>query len=177
MAKADYKFKTILKFLRVNNQIRIPRVQVIDEAGAPLGEMDTYEALRLARDRNLDLVEVGPNVRPPICKIIDYGKYQYAKAKKERERRPKKSGLKNVRLGFRTSTHDLSFKASQVDKFLKKGHKVRIELRLRGREHALKDLAREKLKQFVTLIAEPHKFEQEIKLLPFGFTAVISREK
>lgn len=131
----------------------------------------------MAREKNLDLVEVAPNTRPSICKIMDYGKYQYEKAKKERERKQKRSDLKGIRIGFRTSEHDLAFKASQTDKFLKKGHKARVELRLRGREKSLRELAREKLVRFLTLIEEPHKIEQEIRSGPAGFTVVISKEK
>lgn len=139
--------------------------------------MNTFEALRLAQERNLDLVEVAPNVRPSICKIMDFGKYQYDKAKKERERKTKKSELKEIRIGFRTSEHDLAIKAAQTDKFLSRGHKVKIELRLRGREKSLRGLAREKMVHFFTLIKESYKFEQEIKSSPMGFTTVISRER
>lgn len=152
-------------------------MRVIDENGKQLGEMNTFEALRLAQERNLDLVEVAPNVRPSICKIMDFGKYQYDKAKKERERKVKKSELKEVRIGFRTSEHDLMFKAAQTDKFISRGHKVRIELRLKGREKALRDLTREKIVHFLTLLKESYKFEQEIKSSPMGFVAVISKEK
>jgi len=109
---------------------------------------------------------------------MDYGKYQYAKAKQERGRKIQKTDLKGVRIGFRTSEHDLKFKAANIDKFLKKGHKVRIELRLRGREKGLRDLARKKLVGFLTVIEEPYKTEQEIRSTPGGgFATLISREK
>ena len=152
-------------------------MQLIDEDGKPLGIVDTYRALEMARERNLDLAEVAPHLQPPLCKLMDYGKYLYAKAKQERGRKIKKSGLKGVRIGFRISPHDLEFKAAQADKFLSDGYKVRVELRLRGREYTLKHLAREKLTTFFTILKEPYKFERPVENAPRGLSALISREK
>src|SRR5207244_2072730 len=115
----------LIKQLRINNQIRALQVQVIDNEGKQLGPMTIQDALRLAREQEFDLVEVGPNAQPPITKIMDYGKYIYQK-----ERQEKKSGgakkqrqeLKTVRVGFKTGAHDLQFKANQAGQFLKEGN-------------------------------------------------------
>src|SRR3989344_8761141 len=138
--------------LRLNNQIREPQVRVIDADGKQLGVMATNEALRLANERGLDLVEVGPTTKPPIAKIINYGKYMYQKEKKEREAKTHKTAaneIKTVRVGFTTGSHDLSVRAGQADKFLKLGHRVRVEMPLRGREKSMSDIGRIKLGSFL----------------------------
>lgn len=162
---------------RVNERIRIPRVSVIDENGVKLGEMPSFEALELARSRELDLVEVAPNTQPPVCKIMDYGKFQYAQAKKSKSQTTqKKTETKGIRIGIRTDTHDLEFKKKQAEKFLSKGNKVKIEIRLRGREKAHQDLARRNLKDFSASIETPHKIEEEAKRFPGGFNIIIAPE-
>jgi len=127
----------------------------------------------------LDLVEVSAKVKPSICKITDYGKYQYLQEKKEKKQKvkQKKSELKGIRIGFSTSTHDLETKAKQTEKFLKEGHKARIELRLKGRERAHKDLAREKLNSFIEMIPMEVKKEEEAKKNPRGIAVTICQIK
>ncbi len=166
------------KQLRTNNQIRIPEVQVIDERGAQLGVMPTFEALRLAHEKNLDLVEVGPQMRPPIAKIMDYGKYMYRKEKQERgPAKQKDQEMKTVRVGFKTGIHDLKFKSEQINKFLKENHPVKIELTLRGREKALAYMGREKLDNFLKLISEPHITQGPASRSPFGWIIIIKKLK
>lgn len=161
---------------RVNEYIRVPRIIVIDETGNNLGEMSNFEALSLAKEKQLDLVEVAPNVRPPVCKIIDYGKFQYQQSKQKRisQSKQKKIEVKNIRIGFRTEEHDLKFKQTQVEKFLKKGDKVKIEIILRGREKAHAELGKEILKNFTKQISVPFKIEEEIKRFPQGFNILIA---
>src|SRR3989344_646077 len=107
------------KHLRVNNQIRTPEVQVIDDKGQQLGVMTVSDALKLAHERSLDLVEVGPQTKPPIAKIMDYGKYIYRKEKQEKgQSKQKDQEMKTVRVGFKTGAHDLKFKSEQIDEFL-----------------------------------------------------------
>ena len=163
------------RFARINEQIRIPQVRVIDNEGKNLGILDISKALELAREKELDLVEISTNANPPVCKITDYGKYQYMQEKKERKQKvkQKKSDLKGIRIGFRISLHDLEIKARQIEKFLKEGHKVRIEMRLRGREKTHRDLAEEKLKKFLEMISIEFRMEEEIKKNPTGFTVTI----
>ena len=170
----------MIKQLRTNNQIRAAEVQVIDQDGKQLGAMGTQDALRLAKEQDLDLVEVGPNVQPPITKIMDYGKYIYHK-----ERQEKKSGggkkqrqeMKTVRVGFKTGAHDAQFKANQVGGFLKEGYIVKVELTLRGREKALAQLGRQKLDQFLAALPEPYAVQDPIKRSPFGWITIIGKPK
>ena len=166
------------KHLRVNNQIRIPEVQVIDEQGNQLGVKPIFEALRLAYEKNLDLVEVGPQMQPPIAKIMDYGKYMYRKERQEKgQTKQKDQEMKTVRVGFKTGPHDLKFKSEQIDDFLKEGHPVKIELTLRGREKALAHLGREKLGNFLKLISEPHVVQGPPSRSPYGWLTIIRKDK
>lgn len=163
---------------RVNEYIRIPTVFVVDENGEQLGEMSNTKALEIAKERELDLVEVAPNARPPVCKITNYGKFQYTQSKQDRQSKAKqkKTGTKGIRLGVRTDEHDLNFKKKQAEKFLSKGHKVKIEMRLRGREKAHQNLAIENIKKFVDNIDIPYKVEDDVKRFPGGFNMVIAPE-
>ncbi len=140
--------------------------------------METYKALELAREKELDLVEVFPKAFPPVCKIMDYGKYQYQQSKQNRlsQAKQKKVELKGIRIGLKTDTHDLEFKKNQADKFLNKGNKVKIELFLRGREKMHQDLARQNIQNFVNEISTPHRTEEPLKRSPHGFTITIAPE-
>lgn len=166
-------------FARANEQIRVPQVRVIDAEGKNLGILDIAKALELAREKELDLVEISANANPPVCKITDYGKYQYAQEKKERKQKvkQKKSDLKGIRIGFTISPHDLEIKARQTEKFLKDGHKVRIDMRLKGREKAHRDLAEEKIKKFLEIISTEFAKEEGIKKSPTGFSVTICQAK
>lgn len=161
---------------RLNNQIRESQIRVIDFDGKQLGIMTVYEALKIANERGLDLVEVGPRAKPPIVKIMDYGKYMYQKEKKEHKSKPRRAGaqeVKTVKIGFKTGTHDLKIKAGQVDKFLGKGFRTRVELTLRGREKAMAGIGRQKLEEFTKLITAPHIVEEAARSFPRGFGMLI----
>lgn len=165
-----------MKQLRINNQIRLPELQVIDEDGKQLGVMSTEDAIKLAKEKDLDLVEVGPNVSPPIAKIMDYGKYMYRKERQEKKGpKPKEQERKTVRVGYKTGAHDLEFKAKQVSEFLKEGHIVKIELTLRGREKALAHIGKEKLTNFLKFITEEFTVQDSIKRSPFGWIIIIKK--
>lgn len=116
---------------------------VIDEDGTNLGTMATKEALNIAYDKGLDLVEINPTNRPPICKIMDFGKYKYDLAKKEKEAKSKRreTELKEIRLTFKIGDHDLEYKAKQAREFFDGGDQVKVSMRLRGRENALVEVA------------------------------------
>jgi len=166
------------KHLRTNNQIRIPEVQVIDDKGNRLGIMPTFKALQLAREQDLDLVEVGTTSQPPIAKIMDYGKYMYRKERQEKGgTKQKDQEMKTVRIGFKTGSHDLKFKSEQIDDFLKEGHPVKIELTLRGREKALAHIGREKLESFLKLISEPYNVPGPSSRSPYGWVIIIRKDK
>lgn len=152
-------------------------MRVIDETGKQLGVMPLEKALQTAMERNLDLIQVTEKVEPPVCKIMDYGKYLYQQKKKEKAARPKGGELKGIRLGFNISQHDLETRVRQAEKFLKAGDKVRIEMRLRGREKALGNFAKEKINKFLEILTSlvPYKVERELKREPRGFTMIISK--
>lgn len=169
----------MIKKPSVNRQIRAREVRLIDETGKQLGVIDLEKALQLASERSLDLIQVTEKVEPPVCKIMDYGKYLYQEKKKEKLTAKKQKGgeLKGIRLGFSISQHDLEVRANLAEKFLKQGNKVRIEMILRGREKALGNFAKEKINKFLeTLqILTPYKVERELKREPRGFTMIISK--
>jgi len=172
------KPKPIFQQHRTNERIRAFKVLVIDETGKNLGEMSPQDAIIIAREREMDLVEVFPKATPPVCRIMDHGKFQYQQSKKDRlaKAKQKKVELKGIRIGFRTDEHDLSFKKNQAEKFLQKGNKIKIEILLKGREKAHQALARDNLNNFIKQIQIPYKIEEEIKRFPGGFNVIIAPE-
>jgi translation initiation factor IF-3 len=133
--------------LRINEQIRTSRVRVIDPDGEQLGIMTPEEALNEAAMRNLDLVEVSPNAQPPVCRIMDYGKFRYEQSKKEKEARKNQKvvTVKEIRMGVKIDNHDFDVKAKNSRKFIESGDKVKVAIRFRGREIVHNDLAKKKL--------------------------------
>lgn len=141
--------------------------------------MELGKALQLSRERGLDLMQVTEKVDPPVCKIIDYGKYLYREEKKKRQtKKQTKGGLKGIRLSFNISVHDLEIRAKSAEKFLKKGNKVRIEMRLKGREKALQSFAREKMNKFLEMLKNllEIKVERDLKKEVRGLTIIISKK-
>ncbi len=159
--------------------IRVSPVFLIDEKGNKIGEIDTKKALLLAEEAGLDLVEIVPTAKPPVCKIIDWGKYQYQQSKKKQDSGKKKSKVvvKGVRLRPTTGENDLRFKLKQVEKFLKKDYRVKVEIILRGREKAFKDASKEKLQEFIDKIEIPVKIEQSIQKQFNGWNILIAPKK
>ena len=126
----------------------------------------------------MDLVQITEKVEPPVCKMMNYGKYLYQQEKKEKGTKKKTGGeLKGIRLSFNISQHDLETRVNQAEKFLRQGNKVRIELRLRGREKALADFAKEKMNKFLELLGNltPYKIERELKRESQGLTMIIAK--
>lgn len=159
---------------------------VIDDLGQNLGLLDTSKAIEIAREKELDLVEVSPTLNPPVCKIMDYGKHRYKVSKQTRQHnaKQKKTETKNVRISVRTEGHDLEFKARNIIKFMSKGHRVKAEIVLRGREKANMDFAKEKFEKFLASVAEIAKTDektkekeivriQDILKSPQGFSTII----
>jgi translation initiation factor IF-3 len=144
--------------LRRNEQIRISPVRVIGSEGEQLGILPTSEAMRLARETGEDLVEVAPNVRPPVCRVMDYGKWKYLQKKKVKKSH--EQTLKEVRLRPRTDDHDLEIKVKAARSFLDKGCKVQFTMRFRGRERAHREIALDALRQIATQLAEQVKVER-----------------
>ncbi len=163
----------------VNNRIRAREVRVIDETGKQLGVLVLTKALQIARERGFDLIQVTEKIEPPVCKLMDYGKYLYQLKKKEKSVKHHTGGeLKGIRLTFGISEHDLETRAKQAEKFLKKGDRVRIEMKLRGRQKALQGFAREKIKKFLEILEKstPIKIERELKKQPRGLTMIIFKK-
>lgn len=133
---------TIAKVTRLNHQIRAPQLRVIDQDGKQLGILSRSEALQLAEEQELDLVEISPDANPPVVKIIDWGKYNYQKTKQlQRSKKAAKSiEVKQMRFGLKIGDHDLGVKTRKIQGFLEAGHKVKITVFYRGRELAHKDL-------------------------------------
>lgn len=156
-----FNFCYISKKLRVNNKITAPTVRLIGAEGEQLGITSIEKALALAKEKDLDLAEVAPNVNPPVCKILDYGKHQYHQKKVDTKHRKmqKKREVKGIRMGFKTGDHDVATKAKQAKKFLEAGHSVKVSLIFRGREVIYKDLATEKMQKFANSLEEFCKVE------------------
>ncbi len=129
---------TVISDLMINEQIRDREVRVVSKDGEQLGIMPISEAMKLAREAELDLVKIAPGAKPPVCKIIDYGKYRYEMARKEKEARKKQKTIevKEVRLSPNIDDNDLNTKVNAARKFIQKGDKVKVTLRFRGREMA-----------------------------------------
>jgi translation initiation factor IF-3 len=134
--------QVIAKYNRLNEQIRAPRLRVIDSDGKQLGILSRQEALAIAQDHELDLVEISPDADPPVCKIVDWGKYNYQRTKQLQKNRKsaKTLDMKQMRFGLKIGAHDLAIKMGKVTKFLEAGHKVKITLFYRGREQAHKEI-------------------------------------
>lgn len=139
---------------RVNERIRTREIRLIDENGEMIGVMPPMRALDIARERNLDLVEVSPNAMPPVCKLMDFGKYKYEQAKKENEARKnqKTITLKDIRLHPRTDEHDIDVKTRKIQQFLAEGDKVRVSVQFRGAEMRHPDIGRKLLDQIAEVL-------------------------
>ena len=130
---------SIISELMINEQIRDREIRLIGEDGEQLGIMSARDAMKLAREANLDLVKIAPTAKPPVCKIIDYGKYRYEQARREKEARKKQKTIevKEIRLSPNIDTNDLNTKVNQARKFVSGGNKVKVAVRFRGRELSL----------------------------------------
>ena len=133
--------------IRINHRIRVPEVRVIGANGDMLGVLQTHEAMRLAQEQGLDLVEVNPKADPPVCKILDFGKYKYEEKKKTAEAKRKQTvvEIKEIKLRPKTDDHDLAFKTRAAHRFLEAGHKVKFTVRFRGREITHPEKAQEQI--------------------------------
>ncbi|HEV7448940.1 MAG TPA: translation initiation factor IF-3 [Candidatus Paceibacterota bacterium] len=150
---------------RFNHQITAPEVRVINDEGEQLGIFKIGDALNLAQEHGLDLVEMSPNAKPPVVKLIGYDKFRYQQKKQEQQqkKRAKKVEVKTIRLSTRIGTHDLQTKAKHADAFLTDGDLVKIELRMRGREQAFVNLAEDQIKTFQNSLTVPYRVEMPAK--------------
>ncbi len=165
---------------KVNNQIRASEVRVIEEDGQNLGVMLTADALSLAKSRGADLIEISDKAVPPIAKIMDYGKFQYLENKKAKVIKSKTKALetKSIQVKIGTGDHDLELKSQMASKFLKAGHRVKINLYLRGRAKYLdQKFLRERMERILKFITEEYKIIENIKSSPSGLSLVMEKLK
>ncbi len=149
--------------MKINWQIRAPKVRLIDENGKIEGVLERNKAIFFAKNRGYDLALVSENAQPPVAKLINYGKYKYKQEKSAQKSKKKRTGLKEIRLSMKISEHDLGIKVNRAEKFLKKGHKVKINLRLKGREMQFQQKALKLLEEIVEKLKE----KGEIETKPF----------
>lgn len=165
---------------RINKQIRAEELRVIDAAGDNRGVMKLAEALALAEAEGVDLIEVGPNAAPPIAKLMEWGKYQYEQKKKLQKAKTgaKASETKSIQIKIGTGDHDLDLKAKTASKWLKEGHRIKVELFLRGRSKGMGEpFLKERLDRVLHFITEHYKIAEPHKRSPKGLAIVIERDK
>lgn len=165
--------------LLINEQIRDKEIRLIGENGEQLGIMSARDALKLAREAELDLVKIAPAAKPPVCKIIDYGKYRYELARKEKEARKKQKTVevKEVRLSPNIESNDLNTKVNMARKFITKGDKVKITLRFRGREMAHMQSSKHILDDFAEMLSDVAAIEKPAKLEGKSIMMVLTEKK
>lgn len=154
------------KELQINEEIRDKEVRLIDSDSSQLGIMSSSQAFKKAMERNLDLVKIAPKAVPPVCKIMDYGKYRFEQAKKEREAKKNQHtiNIKEIRLSLNIDVHDFNTKLNQASKFIKQGNKVKLSIRFRGREMGHPEIGYDIMKRFADMISEVAQVEKPAKL-------------
>ena len=152
--------------MQVNGQVRDSEVRVIGDGGEQLGVMSSRDAQRLADEKNLDLVKIAPTATPPVCRIMDYGKYRFEQAKREKEARKNQHivEIKEVRLGLNTDIGDFNTKVKHAIRFLQEGNKVKVSIRFRGRELGHPEIGHEAMKKFAEACAEFASVERPSKM-------------
>lgn len=172
-------YKHINKKFRINTQIRLPKVRLIDANGDQLGEVSIEQALEKAQAQGLDLVEVSPKAKPPVCKIMDYGHllYQNSKQKQTAKKKQHTGEVKGIRLSYNMGKHDIEMRVKQTEKFLQKGYKVKIEMILRGRQKAHPEHVTEVFEAFLDLLNIEHTTEQPLKRLGHKMMVVLTPSK
>lgn len=160
----------------MNNQIRISPVRLVDVNGEQMGIVAIDQARAIAEERGLDLVEVAPTARPPVVRIMDYGKYKYEQARKARESKKKQHQVKvkEIKLRPKIEDHDLAFKVGHARRFLEDGNKVKLTMRFRGREMTHPELGEEVLEHFTDLVADVGQVEEEARVEGRNMTMVLA---
>lgn len=163
--KGSRKRAPIKETHRINRRITSPEVFVIGDGGEQIGAIPIQEALRLAEDADLDLVEVSPNSKPPVCKLMDYGKFKYKEQKKTAEARKKRTevSIKELRIRYRTDSGDLETKLKKAREFLGEGDKVKFSMRFRGREIMYLDLGQKKFDEIIEVLSDIAEVDERSK--------------
>lgn len=157
---------TIGKELQINEEIRDKELRIIGNDGEQLGVMDLNKALSIASEKNLDLVKIAPQAVPPVCKIMDYGKYRFEQSKREKEAKKKQHvvDIKEIRLSLGIDTHDFNTKVSHAQRFIKGGDKVKVSIRFRGRELGHPEIGTEIMVRFAQACSEISNVEKQPKM-------------
>jgi len=167
------------KRIPINENIRAKEIRLVSDDGDHFGVVSVEEGLKKAKERELDLVQITDNVVPPVCKIIDHGKYTYEENKKrKKQEKSSKPQTKSIRLGFSISEHDMEVRVKSVEKFLNEGDSVKIVLPLKGRQKALQGVAREKIQKFLEMVQEKSeiRIEKEMGREPRGLTVTVVKK-
>ena len=175
----SHNYILLSTFIRINNQIQAPELRVILEDGDNLGVLSFKEALDKARELGLDLIEISPKAEPPVAKIMDYGKFQYAENKKQKVAKSKAHTVevKNIQVKVGTGDNDLSLKAKKTSEWLKEGNRIRIDLFLPGRSKYMDfNFLKERMERLLKLITEEYKVAEEAKKSPKGLSIVIEKK-
>lgn len=169
----------IVKDLKINREIKSATVRVINEEGQPLGVISLDEAIASAERAGLDLVEVSPNAEPPVCKIMDYGKYRYKQSKKIHDARKSQTVIhvKEIRLRPKTEAHDLQVKIKHIKKFLEQRDKVKVSMMFRGREIAFTEIGRKLMEQIKVALTDDCIMDQEPRLEGRNMVMIVSPKK
>lgn len=178
--RGGYQKKPTGPVFRVNDSIVAPEVRVVDEEGVMIGVLPTAKAVSLAQERGFDLVEVFPKAEPPVCKILDFGQFKYQKEKELRLQKAhaKKVDTKGIRLSVKMGAHDLNIRREQAEGFLEDGDKIKIEIRLRGREKEHGELAYKRIQELLDKISERYQLfiEQPITRNAGNVSAIVGRK-
>lgn len=170
---------TTISDLMINEQIRDKEVRLVGQEGEQLGVMPIREAMRLAEEAELDLVKIAPKAKPPVCKIIDYGKFKYEQARKTKEARKKQKvvDIKEIVLSPNIESNDLNTKVNNAKRFIAKGNKVKVTLRFRGREMAHVQKTRHVLDDFAKLMEDVSSIEKPAKMEGRNMTMVLTEKR
>ncbi|MSP64546.1 MAG: translation initiation factor IF-3 [Ignavibacteria bacterium] len=165
--------------VRCNEEIRAPQVRVIDESGTQLGIYTPREATSIAKQRGFDLIEVVPNATPPVCKIMDFGKFKYEIQKKEKLQKKNQQiiSIKEIRLHPNTDVHDFDFKAKHAEQFINDGHKVKVSVIFRGRQITYVEQGENIMKRFIERLSLVAKIDQEVKLEGKSLNTILTQDK
>lgn len=169
--------KELGKQYNINNRITSSEVRIIDEQGNMVGIFGRSEALRMAEEKELDLIEINPKALPPIVKLIEFSKFKYQQDKSEKNKPKVSTEAKTLRVSVRISPHDLQVQSKKADEFLNKGLKVKLQVQMRGRERQHPEVAEETMKNFLSLITEEYFFETEPKLVGDSTSCTLKPKK
>jgi translation initiation factor IF-3 len=167
---------TVAKDHKINEQIRVRQVRLIDDVGGQVGIVDTREAMRMAQEKNMDLVMVSPNTVPPVCRLLDYGKFRFEAQQQEKEarKRARAQEVKSIKLRIKIGSGDFDTKLNHVKRFLKDGHKVKITIMFRGRERTHPELGEALLKRAATTLGDFAIIESQPNLMGMDMNMLVA---